>query len=123
MRYGGHPMDPKQTDHFRSMLLKQRDEIEADTLTHGVTPDQPTSGDRRDPGEESVFASEQIVENRLSGDYENLLRKIDHALERLDFGTYQTCENCGKEIPLERLEAKPSVSLCVPCQEEKDAAS
>lgn len=37
------------------------------------------------------------------------------ALERLDHGTYGTCERCKKAIVLERLDALPYVRHCVAC--------
>ena len=40
---------------------------------------------------------------------------IEHALERLESGTYGWCEDCGVPIPFERLEAIPSARLCVAC--------
>ncbi len=46
-----------------------------------------------------------------------LASKIRHALARIDRGDYGLCEACGLAIPAARLDAKPSVSLCLPCQE------
>jgi DnaK suppressor protein len=43
------------------------------------------------------------------------LDDIEHALSRLDAGTYGTCEVCGQAIPFERLEAIPHASTCVAC--------
>ncbi len=40
---------------------------------------------------------------------------IEHALERLDAGSYGTCEECGVAIPFERLEAIPAARFCVAC--------
>jgi RNA polymerase-binding transcription factor DksA len=40
---------------------------------------------------------------------------IQHSLERLDAGTYGTCEQCGGPIRFERLEAIPHARLCVAC--------
>ncbi len=40
---------------------------------------------------------------------------IEHALERLDAGTYGSCEECGAAIPFERLEAVPAARFCVAC--------
>lgn len=60
------------------------------------------------------------VDRRIADDDRNLLAKIDFALLRLEEGTYTTCANCGSDIPIARLEAKPAVSLCVACQELKD---
>jgi RNA polymerase-binding transcription factor DksA len=40
---------------------------------------------------------------------------VEHALARLDNGTYGWCEACGKPMPFERLEAIPSARFCVAC--------
>ncbi len=40
---------------------------------------------------------------------------IEHALDRLEGGTYGWCEGCGAPMPFERLEAIPSARLCVAC--------
>ena len=78
--------------------------------------------EHHDPDEQAVRAATTLVEDRITADHEKLLRKIDFALLRLEDGTYQQCANCEKKIPLERLRAKPSASLCLACQELKDAA-
>lgn len=41
------------------------------------------------------------------------------ALRRMDEGTYGKCENCGRPIPLERLEAIPTATLCVACKQQR----
>lgn len=40
------------------------------------------------------------------------------ALEKLSDGTYGKCERCGNEIPIERLEAIPTATLCVTCKQQ-----
>jgi RNA polymerase-binding transcription factor DksA len=45
--------------------------------------------------------------------FEARLRQIDHALRRLDDGTYGTCQVCGRPIPVERLELVPETPYCV----------
>lgn len=51
---------------------------------------------------------------------EHLLTQVNHALERVAAGTYGTCERCGKPIPVERLEARPSATLCVEDQAREE---
>ncbi|PZN29360.1 MAG: conjugal transfer protein TraR [Proteobacteria bacterium] len=53
------------------------------------------------------------------------LRRIDGALRRIAEGTYGLCEMCGGEIAPERLEAEPTATRCIRCQElyEKTHAS
>ena len=42
--------------------------------------------------------------------------QVERALERIDAGTYGSCESCGRAIAPERLEAFPSVTSCVACK-------
>ncbi|MCL6612285.1 MAG: TraR/DksA C4-type zinc finger protein [Peptococcaceae bacterium] len=44
------------------------------------------------------------------------VRAIDHALERMEMGTYGQCDVCGGEIPPERLRAVPYTTLCLRCK-------
>lgn len=48
------------------------------------------------------------------------LADVEHALRRLDDGTYGTCEACGRPIPDERLEAMPATRLCLEHQVEAE---
>ena len=41
------------------------------------------------------------------------LADVEHALRRLDDGTYGTCEACGKTIDDARLEALPAARFCL----------
>ena len=49
------------------------------------------------------------------------LADVEHALRRLDEGTYGTCEVCGRVIPDERLEAMPATRFCVVHQAQAEA--
>jgi DnaK suppressor protein len=42
--------------------------------------------------------------------------QVERALERLSDGLYGTCEDCGAEIPTERLKFRPEATRCVACQ-------
>jgi RNA polymerase-binding transcription factor DksA len=41
------------------------------------------------------------------------LDRVDQALQRLDDGTYGTCEVCGAPLPDETLAADPTARRCV----------
>lgn len=43
--------------------------------------------------------------------------QLTKSLDRIAAGTYGKCESCGREIPIERLEAIPTASLCVTCKQ------
>ncbi len=43
------------------------------------------------------------------------IEDVEHAVERIQLGTYGSCEACGVPMPFERLEAIPWARLCVAC--------
>lgn len=53
---------------------------------------------------------------------EERLKEIDAAMGRLEVGAYGICEECGEEIPVERLKAMPFALFCVDCQGKRNRA-
>lgn len=49
-----------------------------------------------------------------------LLNRIDEALQKIDEGSYGTCENCEKPISFKRLRAVPYAKLCIKCKEDEE---
>ena len=45
-----------------------------------------------------------------------LIKKINDSLIDLDKGDYGFCEDCGIEIGIKRLEARPTANLCIDCK-------
>ena len=57
---------------------------------------------------------ERELDEGLEEDAQEQLREVDDgARPGIDDGTYGTCRVCGKEIPVERLEAVPWTTLCI----------
>ena len=111
-------MTQNQLDRFQNILEAKRAE-----LRRGI-------GDRRDSLaiERASDPLDQVIEvterDLAIGDVDikvDLLRSVDNALRRLDEGTFGACSNCGRKIPLRRLEAVPWTPYCVACQEEAEA--
>ncbi|MXG90847.1 TraR/DksA family transcriptional regulator [Nocardioides flavescens] len=48
------------------------------------------------------------------------LEQIEHALERIDDGTYGVCEACGQPVGKMRLMAFPRATLCVTCKQREE---
>lgn len=63
---------------------------------------------------------EQAMRMRLRNREALFLKKIDEALDRIAVGTFGECEDCGDEIDLKRLEARPTCTLCIHCKEEQE---
>ena len=51
------------------------------------------------------------------------LRAVEEALLRIEDGVYGICEDCGEEIPIDRLNAMPFALRCVDCQERHESTA
>jgi len=56
---------------------------------------------------------EVLVDLELQGREE--IARVRAALERIESGTFGTCDRCGEEITDARLEALPETGLCIDC--------
>jgi len=57
---------------------------------------------------------------RLADRERRLMKKIRHALECIEEGSYGTCESCGAGITYKRLLARPVARLCIDCKTEAE---
>ena len=76
------------------------------------------------PSDEADIARSELDRNmlmNLAERSEERLKAIEGAFERLESGSYGECEQCGGEIPIERLRALPFASCCVECQQQREA--
>jgi DnaK suppressor protein len=78
------------------------------------------SDDRYDEIDQATTDSEQAMRMRLRNREIFLLKKIDEALKRIEGGVFGLCDECGEDIELRRLEARPTANLCVGCKEEQE---
>ena len=109
---------------LREMLLKKKKEIEArvtEELGEKMTEDiASTLGPAMDEGDLSTLEAGRDLDYGLLTMFTQMLKNIDHALEKLDDGTYGTCEECGAGIVEKRLKVMPFARYCVDCQKEKE---
>lgn len=94
-------------------LRKKLEAERVQLLARAIPPPEPAKGDEAD-----MAAMHQAREQArwLENDQKQRLAEIDKVLARIAAGKYGACDNCGKPIPLERLEAKPLATFCVECQ-------
>ncbi|WP_024621879.1 TraR/DksA family transcriptional regulator [Metaclostridioides mangenotii] len=62
----------------------------------------------------------QDMQNSLITHEEGRLYQVDKALDRIDEGTYGTCEECKSSIEKDRLDIIPETNLCNKCAKEMD---
>jgi len=70
--------------------------------------------DEHDP-EGSTVSLDQARDDALLARTQRSLEELRDARQRLDEGRYGRCERCSREIPAERLLARPEARFCVPC--------
>lgn len=104
---------------FKERLLELRQQI---THTYEGTakevqrPDEAT-GYSQHQADQGTDDFDRTISLELSAKELDLLRSIDRALEKIDEGTYGTCDISGKQIPVKRLEAVPYANMTVEAQE------
>ncbi len=109
-------------DRFRRRLEEERERLSA--LIEEMEQEREearlseTSSERSpDPNtaEGGSLAFEFEKELSVARNAEDLLAKVEHALERMDQGVYGICEVCGNPIPVARLDALPYATTDVSC--------
>ncbi len=76
--------------------------------------------DRYDEVDQATTDIEQSMRMRLCNRETLYIKKVDEALKRIEDGCFGSCEECGEDIEVRRLEARPTATLCVGCKEEQE---
>lgn len=80
-----------------------------------VEASRDTNADDEHDPEGATIAFERSQIGALVQQAQQHLTEIDAAVERLDAGTFGTCERCGEPIGEGRLEARPTARTCIRC--------
>ncbi len=110
-----------QRSTLTEQLEEQRKQLRADIREELLSTDNnQLAGQVHDAGEESV--ADLLVDMNVAtiSRHINELREVEAALKQISVGTYGSCEDCGDDIPFERLNAQPSARRCVTHQELHD---
>lgn len=112
-------MDQKDIDFFRVLLNKMLAEVAEKGDT---TLDDMTDGGElfADPADRATAESDRAFTLRLRDRERKLIKKINDALERLEDGTYGICDECGEDISVPRLKARPVTKLCIECKNKQE---
>ena len=69
-----------------------------------------------DPADRATQEEEFALELRTRDRERKLIKKIDQTLELIENDEYGWCDQCGVEIGIRRLEARPTANLCIDCK-------
>jgi DnaK suppressor protein len=111
-----------ETEKIRVALIERRDELQTEydqtlseiaelqreRLTDSAGDDQADTGTKTFEREQEITLANNLLER---------ITQVERAIDRLGEGNYGYCERCGNAIPVERLAAFPSATLCVSCKQ------
>ncbi len=112
-------MDQKDLEYFRNLLNEQLEEAlkQGDLTLEDMTDNTEIFAD---PADRATMESDRAFTLRIRDRERKLIKKIRSALTRLDNGTYGICEECGEEIGVPRLKARPVTKLCINCKSKQE---
>lgn len=116
-------LDNNQIQEFKTRLEKERDILETELSSLGKrNPSNPADwepmkpeGDEASPDRnDNADIIEAMHENNASmNELEARLKNVTQALDKIENGTYGTCEIENEPIEIERLNANPAAQTCL----------
>lgn len=118
---GSPGMDKETQAYFKDLLLKRLDELysEAEKTVAGLTVKEENFPD---PTDRATAESDRNFMLNLRDRERKLIIKIRETLQKIEDGRFGQCEECGDDIGIERLKARPVTALCIECKRKQEAA-
>jgi DnaK suppressor protein len=98
-------------------LRSDIDRAESDIASRLTDATGDAGDDQADAGAKTFEREHELA---LAHNARELLAQSEHALERIETGTYGTCVSCGEPIGKARLQAFPRAVLCVSCKQREE---
>ena len=108
-------MNENQLNHFKLILHAWRNEL-MEEVDRTVTHMKDEAANFPDPADRATQEEEFSLELRTRDRERKLIKKIDKTLVRVEEDDYGYCDQCGVEIGIRRLEARPTAELCIDCK-------
>ncbi|WP_027186217.1 RNA polymerase-binding protein DksA [Desulfovibrio inopinatus] len=112
-------MDQKDIEYFRDMLNAMMQDIlkKGEETLEDMTD---TVEVYADPADRATAESDRAFTLRLRDRERKLIKKIKSAMDRIDDGVFGECVECGDEISVARLKARPVTTLCIKCKSKQE---
>lgn len=109
----------KKKKYYREFLIERLNLLlaEANSMVRGIIRLKHESPDPLDQASLEADRNFALRKKQREG---KLIGEIEHALRRLDEGTFGLCDLCGEEIPENRLKVYPMTTMCIQCQTEQE---
>jgi DnaK suppressor protein len=110
-------MNTTDLKHFEILFGTMKEQLLTKAKLEGEDLEALRSGDIID---QTTNEREAQILLKLQGRDRFFLKKVDHALEKIEAGTFGECEECGENISMKRLLARPIATQCIHCKEEQE---
>lgn len=112
-------MEQKDIEYFRQLLASMLDEAQqkGDSTLEDLTDNNEIFAD---PADRATAESDRAFTLRIRDRERRLIKKIRAALQRIEEGSFGVCEDCGEEIGVPRLKARPVTKLCINCKSKQE---
>ena len=113
-------MEKKDLEFFRQLLTQWLEELlnRTDDTVEELLDSQENLAD---PLDRVSVESERIWTLRIRDRESILINKIRLSLEDIETNEYGICEDCGEDISIERLKARPVTSFCIRCKTKRES--
>lgn len=113
-------MKKKDVEFFKELLTQRLDDLldQADDTVSGMTVPKENFPD---PTDRASHEAERNFMLRIRDREHKLIKKIKEALNRIENDTFGICEQCGEDISIERLKARPVTTQCIECKTKEEA--
>ena len=108
-------MNDLQRAHFKLILNAWRREL-MEEVDRTVNHMKDEAANFPDPADRATQEEEFSLELRTRDRERKLIKKIDKTLVRVEEDDYGFCDQCGVEVGIRRLEARPTADLCIDCK-------
>lgn len=112
-------MEQKDIDFFKNMLNEMLEDAlkQSDSTIEEMTDSNELCAD---PADRATVESDRAFTLRIRDRERKLIKKINAALSRIEDGTFGICDECGEEIGVARLKARPVTKLCINCKSKQE---
>ena len=105
---------------FRRLLEERKRDILSEAERAVGTMNRPAEEALADPTDRASLESDRIFLLRMRIASASCSAKSMRRSRGFDDGSYGRCEECGVEIGIERLKARPVTTLCIQCKSEQE---
>jgi DnaK suppressor protein len=107
----------REVTRLVKILTERKEQIERNIIGVINETASATQAETNDEVDVATISLGALTDAAIGEQQVKELREIEHALTKVNQGSFGTCEMCGEPIGLERMRVKPHARYCIVCRE------